>query len=52
MDIWRATAEQIKTAALKYYGKYPISILKQTGYWAYVFFPDGTSETVYAYMVG
>ena len=51
MDIWRATVEQIKQAAKKYYGKYPVEVLKQSGLWAYVYFTDGTNETVYEWMI-
>lgn len=51
MDIWIATVEQIKQAAKQYYGKIPVEIHKQSGYWAYVYFADGTSETVYQWMI-
>jgi hypothetical protein len=51
MDIWNATKSQIKQAAKKYFDKYPVEVLKQSGLYAYVYFADGTSETVYQWMV-
>ncbi len=51
MDIWRATQEQIINAAIKHFGKRPTEILKQSGLWAYVYFADGTSETVSQWMI-
>ncbi len=51
MDIWRATNEQIIKASLTHFGKRPVDIIKQSGLWAYVYFADGTSETVYDWMV-
>jgi hypothetical protein len=51
VDIWRATKEQIITASLKHFGKAPTEILRQSGLWAYVYFADGTNETVYEWMI-
>ncbi len=51
MDIWNATEKQIKEASLKYFKKSPIEILKQSGFWCYVYFNDGTSDTVYQWMI-
>ncbi len=51
MDIWRASHDQIKQAALKYFHKLPTDVIKMSGLWAYVYFADGTSETVYTWMI-
>jgi hypothetical protein len=51
MDIWIASTEQIKQASLQYFSKMPVEVLKQSGLWAYVYFADGTSDTVYGWMI-
>jgi hypothetical protein len=51
MDIWLASTRDINNAAVMYFHKIPCEILKQSGLWAYVYFADGTSETVYGWMI-
>lgn len=51
MDLWRATEEEIAAASLKYFGKLPTEIRRQTGLWVYVSFGDGAHEIIYGWMV-
>jgi hypothetical protein len=51
MDLWLASHNEIKAAALKYFHKMPDRVLKQSGLFAYVYFNDGTNGTVYGWML-